>query len=217
MKNMAIYGGTFDPPHLGHVKTAQAVQHYFQFDKLTFMPCKIPVLKGSALATSQQRLEMLKLALADYQNFTIDTRELDRDTPSYMVDTLMSIRKEWGDSIAITLCIGMDTFLQLPEWHAWQDILGLCHLLVMKRAVATKETLPNVLKKLLLSSETSEKQCLLTQPNGKIYCFDAGQYPISSTSIRLKIQRGEDVSSYLSETVYQYIMMQALYRSYPSA
>lgn len=216
MKNMAIYGGTFDPPHLGHLKTAQAVQHYFHFDQFIFLPCKTPVLKDAALATSKQRLDMLKLALKDYQNFTIDTRELERDTPSYMVDTLLSIRKEVGETIPLTLCIGMDTFLQLPKWHAWQDILNLCHLLVMKRET-TEERPSNVLKQLLADKESTNKQSLLVQPKGKIYRFDAGQYPISSTWLRQQIQLGEDVSTYLPEKVYQYIKTQALYHSYPGA
>ena len=136
MNNILIYGGSFDPPHLGHIKTASAVQKKFNFDTFFFVPCKQPVLKSKSIASSAQRLDMLKLALTSYSQFEfqIDTRELDRDTPSFMLDTLTSFQEEYKNKASITLLLGMDAFLELPRWHQWKKILTCCDLLVMQRA-----------------------------------------------------------------------------------
>ena len=134
MKNLVIYGGTFDPPHLGHLNTALAIQDILHFDRLIFLPCKTPVLKQATLASSEQRVNMLKLALEGYSNFDIDLREITRITPSFMVETLESFRQDLGDQVAITLCLGSDAFLQLPQWHSWRKILKLSNVLVIKRA-----------------------------------------------------------------------------------
>lgn len=131
--NLIIFGGTFDPPHLGHLNTALAVQKHMQFERFLFLPCKFPVLKKNTTASSEQRIQMLELMLLSYPEFEIDLREIQRPTPSFMVDTLQSFRDDLGNEISITLLLGMDAFLQLPQWHAWEKILELCHLLVMKR------------------------------------------------------------------------------------
>lgn len=217
MKNIVIYGGTFDPPHYGHLNTACAIQNHIHFDRFIFLPCKTPVLKAAALASSKHRLAMLKLALSNTPEFEIDTREITRSTPSFMVETLESFRHELGENTAISLCIGMDAFLQLPHWKSWNKILKLSHLIVMKRATINEKKLPDLLKKLLLANEVFDPSDVRTRPHGKIYCFDAGQYPISSSWLREEIQAGRDIKNHLPETVYHYIKTQALYLAYPTA
>jgi nicotinate-nucleotide adenylyltransferase len=215
VSSLAIYGGTFDPPHNGHLNTAIAIQNYFHFERFLFLPCKVPVLKEAALATTEERLHMLQLALSDFKTFTIDPREIERETPSYMVDTLRSYREEWGEKLSITLCMGLDTFKQLHLWHEWQAIISLCHLLIMKRPSVDENTLPLPLKK-LLSKQVKDKKLLLNSPSGKLFYFDAGQYPISSTALREQLIQGKDVSAYIPANVYSYIKKQALYRACPN-
>lgn len=217
MMSLLIYGGTFDPPHYGHLNTARAVQEHFHFNQFIFLPCKSPLLKNATLASAEQRVEMLKLALANYPEFQIDLREIERSTPSFMVDTLENFRQEFGEDAAITLCVGMDAFKQLHKWHCWQKLLTLCNLLVIKRADMNLQALPNVLKTLLEDHETFTETDLHTYAFGKIYRFDAGEYPISSTWLRSQVQTGHDISPYLPENVYQYIKSQALYLLYPDA
>ena len=210
-QNRIIYGGSFDPPHYGHLNTALAVQNSMHFERFIFLPCKIPVLKAATVASSEQRISMLKLALASYPEFVIDTREISRKTPSYMVETLQSFRAELGEDAAITLLIGMDTFIELPQWHSWEQILHLSNLLVIKRAQINEHELPDVLKSLLFVHETVDKSALLTNPSGKIYRFDAGQYAISSSLLRLHIQAGNSVEPFLPADVLQYIKDEGLY------
>lgn len=198
MKNILIYGGSFDPPHLGHIKTACAVQKKFAFDRFIFVPCKQPVLKAESLASPKQRLDMLELALAPHAQFKfeIDTRELDRDTPSFMVDTLISIQQDYKNNASITLLLGMDSFLELPRWHQWKKIITLCDLLVIQRA-----------------GEHHPKEISFLLPC-RLNFFDAGNYPIASSKLRERIKAGEQLEkNLLPEAVYDYIMIHRLYQS----
>lgn len=215
LSNLAIYGGTFDPPHNGHLNTAIAIQNYFHFERFLFLPCKMPVLKEAALATTEERLHMLNLALSDTPEFIIDPREIERETPSYMVNTLRSYREEFGHKLSITLCMGLDTFKQLHLWHEWQEIINLSNLLIMKRPAVDENKLPLRLKD-LLSKPVKDKKVLLNSPSGKLFYFDAGQYPISSTELREQLIQGNDVSAYIPANVYSYIKKQALYRACPN-
>lgn len=212
LHNILIYGGSFDPPHFGHIKTVLAVQNQVQFERVIFLPCKTPVLKKATTASCDQRIQMLKLALTGQLEFEIDPREIQRDTPSYMVDTLQSFRDELGENISITLLLGMDAFLQLPQWHAWHKLLELSHLLVMKRAHVDNKIMPEQLKSLLNKHEIYNETELAKQSRGKIYQYNAGEYSISSSDLRGKIKSGEDVQSYLPELVYQYINENKIYK-----
>ena len=212
MNNLVIFGGSFDPPHWGHINTALAVQQYFHFQHFIFLPCKTPVLKPANIATPTQRLMMLKLALTEYSEFEVDAREINRPTPSYMVHTLESYRAEWGENTAITLLLGMDAFIQLPQWYQWDRLLGLAHLLILNRNPAPTAEFSSPLNHLLLICKTHDKDDLLKQPHGKILCYDAGYYPISSTQLRNKVHAGESIESYAPQSVIQYIKDQALYQ-----
>lgn len=211
MQNLILFGGTFDPPHLGHLNTALAVQNHFHFERFIVLPCKLPVLKKASTASSEQRVHMLKLTFQPYPEFEIDLREIHRETPSFMVDTLQSLRNELGSEIPITLLLGRDAFLQLPQWYKWEKILELCNLLVIQRACTEEVAISGQLSTLVKQHEVTDKSELLKQPFGKIYQYNAGEYPISSSELRQKIARDEDVAPYLPEGVYQYIKNQTLY------
>ena len=210
-QHLVIFGGTFDPPHIGHIHTALAVQAHIPFARFIFLPCKTPVLKDNSVATPSQRVQMLTLALAPYSTFSVDQREILRDTPSFMIDTLKSFREEFGEQIPITLLLGMDAFLALPQWHDWQHLLAHCHLLVMQRQEAMPTKIPKELMTLLQQHEVRNKMDLLSKPFGRIYQFDAGDYPISSRVLREKMKAGEDVRAFLPSSVYHYAVLNKIY------
>ncbi|VEH12415.1 nicotinate-nucleotide adenylyltransferase [Legionella jordanis] len=213
MHSIIIYGGTFDPVHQGHVKTACNIQAHFHFDQFIFLPCKIPVLKRKAVATSQQRIDMLRLALKNTPSeFSIDLSEIERSGPSYMVVTLEDFRNRFGSDAAITLLLGMDAFLDLPRWHEWQKILTLANLLVINRP-ESGNSLPILLENLLKKHETKDESMLLTNSHGYIVRYDAGNFNISSTFIRQQFARGETQDSYLSADVLNYILKNQLYHN----
>ncbi|WP_028387928.1 nicotinate-nucleotide adenylyltransferase [Legionella fairfieldensis] len=217
MHNFIIYGGTFDPIHNGHINTAINIQNHFNFDRFVFLPCKVPVLKHRALATAKQRITMIELALSEQdknRHFTIDLSEINRDSPSYMVNTLENFRQQFGNNIAIVLIMGADTFNQLPQWHAWQQILSLTNLLVIKRPGKNYDReAPEPVKELLSHYETHEDKAISQQPHGLIYRYNAGNFNVSSSWIRqqIRIHNEQALKNYLSDKVLKYIKQNNLY------
>lgn len=208
MKSILIYGGSFDPPHLGHLNTALAVQNYCHFDTVYFIPCKKPVLKKTILADENHRLKMLQLLLNQNPEFQINTVELNRETPSYMTETLQQIRKNVGKNCSITLLVGMDAFANLALWHEYKKLPRLCNLLVINRGeIPFPEFLIDI-----FPDRCQHAYDLLDYSQGKIAFFDAGNFPISSTQIREKIQSGKRVSEDLPKPVEDYIKHHGLYQ-----
>ena len=212
-----IVGGTFCPPHLAHIAIVVAVVKRFHFDRVLFVPCKIPLLNKTAMASTTHRIAMLKLALLSYHNFKIDLCEIERSTPSYMVTTLRDYRQKFGKDASITLLIGMDSFIQLPKWHEWNQILTLCHLLVVDRP-GIEDKIPPELETLISTHKTTKKLSIKTTAYGSIYQFDAGHYDISSTMIRKIIQndikKEANTDTLISPQVREYIIKHNLFLDY---
>lgn len=211
MISIAIFGGTFDPVHLGHIQTSLAIQAHCDFDKYYFLPCKMPVHKEPSLATNQHRIAMLERALKELPQFAIDLREIERNSPSYMVETLTSIRQQYPDA-ALTLIMGYDAFCSLPLWFEWQQLIKLAHLLIINREQSEHVALPHELKQLLKHHETQDKKDLINNHSGFIYLFNAGDYAISSTRIRRELKQQQQVTQMLPAAVYSYIKKWNLYQ-----
>lgn len=221
---IAIYGGTFSPPHKGHTEVARFLQAQFKFDQFRFLPNKAPVLDKAASAPLEDRMEMLQLALAPYPEFSIDRREVDRDTPSFMVETLKSLHAESPSKTAITLIIGMDSFKQFHRWREWKEIFSLCNLIVMDRPGNERAISPQLQDSLSTGEirHITDPAELSTGKPGGFYICDAGTYDISSTRIRdsLKIPSagGETfLSDSLSASVLDYIRAHKLFGWQPPA
>jgi nicotinate-nucleotide adenylyltransferase len=212
MKSILIYGGTFNPPHFGHIKTASAVQHHFGYDEVYFLPCKQPVLKSECEVTPNNRADMVRLAIAPHKHFRIDLREIKRDTPSYMVDTLKDIRDSLGNNVSITLLIGTDALLTLPQWEQWEELITYCNILVIKRNIPNGETVSDPLKTFINQQITTNKNELTTKPFGCFFFFNAGEYDVSSSSIREKIKTHQSTDSLLLGSVQKYIKEHHLYQ-----
>lgn len=211
MHSIAIFGGTFDPVHNGHIKTSLTIQSYFRFDSYYFLPCKNPTIKPQSSASSKQRVEMLELAIKPYSDFKIDTREIDRDTPSYMTYTLQSVRSEHNNA-SLTLIIGYDALLSLPGWYQWEKIITLANLLVINREEFSQQPIPEPIKNLLNQNRNDDKNALLSHKSGIMCLFDAGHYDIASTRIREQLKQHKELKNELPESVYDYIKRQGLYQ-----
>lgn len=211
MQSLALFGGAFDPIHYGHLQTSIAIQDYFHFDQYLFLPCKTPTLKAATLANSQQRLEMLQLALQNYPQFKIDTREINRDSPSYMFETLSSFRDDYPQD-SLTLIIGYDAFLSLPQWYQWEKLIGLTNFIVINRGSFQKGSISKKLENLLSPHQSLNTKDILTHKAGNIVFFDAGDYHMSSTSIREKVKQGQHLEQDLPCEVIEYIQKTGLYR-----
>ncbi len=211
MYSIAIFGGTFDPIHLGHIKTSKAIQKHFKFDSFYFLPCKIPAIKPPALASNTQRVEMLELALKPYPDFKIDLREIKRDTPSYMVETLQSFRLEHLNA-SVTLIMGYDAFLGLSQWHQWEKITDLANLLVINRNHYINSPIPEPIAQVMRRHSNDDDSMLKKKTSGVICFFDAGNYEISSTELRKRLGQHQKIINELPEEVNNYIKQWELYQ-----
>ncbi|WP_058534899.1 nicotinate-nucleotide adenylyltransferase [Legionella saoudiensis] len=210
MQHIAIFGGTFDPIHNGHLQTSLTIQSFFKFDTYFFLPCKVPTLKPTAVASNKQRINMIRLAIKAYPYFKLDLREIERNTPSYMVETLQSFRDEFPNA-SITLIIGYDSFISLPKWHQWEKLITLANILVINRNEFVHHQIPKLMHQFLVKYQCNKKTDLLKHKAGTVVMFDAGNYEISSTRIREKIKMGKDVECKIPKEVNDYIKDEGLY------
>ncbi len=128
---IGIFGGTFDPIHLGHLRTALEVKQALQLEHVRFIPCFSPPHRAAPQADAQQRLALLRAALEQQDDFVIDTREIQRGGPSYMIDTLQSLHAEYPQQ-TLCLIIGMDAFYYFDTWQAYMQILDVAHVVAPK-------------------------------------------------------------------------------------
>ena len=132
-KRIGLLGGTFDPVHIGHLRSALEVADALALDELRMMPNARPPHRDTPQVSPQQRLEMVRLAVDGIAPLVVDDRELKRDKPSYTVDTLELMRAELAADDQLFLLLGWDAFCGLPSWHRWEELLQHCHILVLQR------------------------------------------------------------------------------------
>ncbi|GLR70488.1 nicotinate (nicotinamide) nucleotide adenylyltransferase [Agaribacter marinus] len=127
----AFFGGTFDPPHLGHFQSIDYIQTTLAIRHIDVLPCHIPPHKVS-IANEAARLAMCELFIKTRANLSINTFELEQNAPSYTFDTLQYLRRQFPSDCLIFI-VGEDSWQNFTTWYRWQDILSMCHLLVMPR------------------------------------------------------------------------------------
>jgi nicotinate-nucleotide adenylyltransferase len=209
---LGIYGGTFDPIHYGHLRTAVEVKAILGLAELRFLPCRQPPHRGVPGASAEQRLAMLAAALADAEpGFALDNRELRRDGPSYMVDTLDSLREEFPGR-PLCLILGMDAFCGLPSWHRWRDLFDLAHLAVMRRPEAAEPDWAGELAEVLAEKRVEQAGDLRGAAAGKVVFLEVTQLAISATEIRRLIREGKSPRYLLPDAVLKMIRSEGLYR-----
>jgi nicotinate-nucleotide adenylyltransferase (EC 2.7.7.18) len=129
---IGFFGGSFDPVHFGHLKNAVSLKDTLNLSKLFLMPCAAPVHKNKLNFSNAQRLEMLRLATQEFNELSLDLREINRDSDSYTIESLIDIKHEYPDT-PICLIIGMDSFINLSTWKDYQDFHQYAHLVVIAR------------------------------------------------------------------------------------
>ena len=199
---IGILGGTFDPVHFGHLRPALEVMQALGLEQVRFLPNSIPPHRETPWLNSASRLELLKTAIGDQPGFELDERELQREGHSYMVDTLESLQSDFP-SHPICLILGMDAFLGIKQWHQWQRIPELCHLIVTTRPGfvmndAFIEGLPAGLA--TTASGLSEVAA------GRILLQLVTQLDISASRIRAMLARGQSVRYLLPDEVNNKLM-----------
>ncbi len=209
-RTIGIMGGTYDPIHYGHLRTGYELMQVVGMDELRFIPAGDPPHKNSTIANAEERFEMVKLAIHDQAGFVVDDREIRRQGASYTVLTLESLREEFPDA-SLCLILGMDAFLGLPKWHRWEEIIGLCNLLVAHRPGYRKPT-DGRLEEMVDTLGTAFAKELAWHRCGKIHMHSVTQLEIASSKIRYLLRKGIDARFLLPDSVNDYLQNVPCYR-----
>ena len=189
IKPLAIFGGTFDPVHLGHLSVAWEASELLDAE-VRLMPASVPPHRAPPMASAVQRVAMLRAALQGQSRLTLDTRELERSGPSYTIDTLIELRAEQGER-PLVLLIGADAFAGLPGWHRWRELFEVAHIGVLSRPGVEAE-LPGELQQVVANRRVQKAAALRHTAAGKLIELAVTPLEISATRIRELLVEGRD-------------------------
>lgn len=208
----AMFGGTFDPIHFGHLIPVETLANQTGLSRVIIMPNNVPPHRPQPEATSAQRKRMVELAIADKPLFRLDERELNNQAPSYTAQTLQAWREEQGPQAPLAFIIGQDSLLTFPNWHNSESILENCHLIVCRRPGYPLTMQEEAHQQWLERHLTNDQEALHQLPAGKIWLAETPWLTISATLIRERLERNEPCDDLLPQAVLDYINAEGLYR-----
>ena len=208
MALLGVFGGTFDPVHHGHLRCAWELSVQLGMP-IHMIPCCQPVHRQRPVASPEQRLAMLQLALAGQNRLLADARELERGGASYMVDTLESLRREQPDCTPC-LILGADAFRAIESWRSWSSLFELAHLIVIARP-SEDDAVPDSLALWVADRWVSNRTALANSESGKVLRASVIRLQISASAIRGQYAAGRDPRYLLPATVSEYIARHQLY------
>ncbi|MEW6332064.1 MAG: nicotinate-nucleotide adenylyltransferase [Pseudomonadota bacterium] len=209
MKPIGLLGGTFDPIHYGHLRPAQEVLRALDLAEVRIIPAANPPHRRVPVASTEQRLRMAELAVAEFPGMRVDDREIIRGGPSYTVLTLESLRQEFG-ARPLCLLLGQDAFGGIETWHEWQRLPELAHFVVMTRpgwAMPAAAALPAWARDRLARAASD----LARTSAGTIYFQTVTPQDISATRIREAVARHEPVDGLAPPAVLEYLRANRIY------
>lgn len=195
VQRIGVMGGTFDPIHLGHLMIAEAVWNEYRLDKILFIPSANPPHKSNVLTSAKHRFNMALLATCSNPHFEVSSIEMERQGPSYTIDTIKELKQIYGDKAELYFIIGADSIKELPTWHNIDELLTLCHFVATRR--------PGYEPDLKLVEEDYK--------DADIRVLETPELEISSTDIRRRIKKGYSIQYITTEQVQQYIRKEGLY------
>ena len=196
---IGVLGGTFDPIHNGHLGIADAACRELGLARVLFVPARDPWLKGRVdVVPSRDRVEMVKLAISGHPRYEISRVDLQREGPSYTIDTLSDLRRELGADAELYFILGMDAMEGLPDWREPERIIKTCRLVVAKR--------PGVD---IIDLKALEAR--MPGISGRVVVIDNDLYDINSTGIRRSVAAGRSISGLVPDEVARYIRENGLY------
>jgi nicotinate-nucleotide adenylyltransferase len=189
---LGIFGGTFDPIHLGHLRAAETAREGLSLDLVAFVPAAVPPHRSGELACANDRFAMACLACAHHPSFVAWDTELQRPGPSYTVETVETIRAERpGDELF--LVVGADTWPEMMTWREPERLFGLVTVAVVDRP------------------EVAARTDRLRTGKGRVCRVEGPALPISATAVRERVRRGQSVRFLVPDAVADYIAKRRLY------
>jgi nicotinate-nucleotide adenylyltransferase len=216
---IGLFGGTFNPIHFGHLRTASEVAGAFKLERILFIPAYLPPHKEThEIAPPENRLEMVHLAVEGNPAFTVSDVELKRTGVSYTVDTVKYLKNELLNQDELFLIMGVDAFLEVDTWKSYKELFQLIPVIIMQRPIMVsggyrlKTDLLKFIKKNISDSyQFKNESCYFHIKFSKIYYYNVSLLEISGTKIRKLIQNGKSIRYLVPEPVENYIYEQELY------
>ena len=206
-----LYGGTFDPVHNGHLGVARHARDALDAE-VRLMPAADPPHKGPTRADAMQRAQMLRLAVGDEAGLAVDPRELQREGPSYTVDTLRALRAEVGPDAPWAILVGADSFRSLDTWSRWYELFALAHVVVAQRPGSALDPLPAPVAAEAQGRWAASPAQLRAAPSGAVLVLDQPLFHESASDIRRRIAAGEPWQDQVPPAVAGHILAHGLYR-----
>ena len=212
---LGIFGGTFDPVHIAHLRLAEEAAEALGLSGVRWIPAGQPKHREAPQVTPAHRLRMVEMAVADNPHFSVDSAEVDSGDASYTVPTLERLRREVGSDRPLVLLLGADAFAGLPGWHRWQELFGLAHLGIAHRPgfVLDDAALPAALAREVAARRCADPGQLGDGPAGRICTFAMTPLAVSATQIRALLADGRSPRYLLPPAVIDYIGIHHLYRN----
>ena len=208
---VGVFGGTFNPIHYGHLRSALELVERLQLDHLRMMPCNAPPHRSAPSCPAEHRAAMVELAVAGEDTLHCDRRELARPGTSYTVTSLEEIRAELGEDTGLCLVMGGDALAEINTWHRWRELLDLAHIVVIARPGWDLPTEGEVAC-WVHDHRLQDRGDLRRRARGGILLESLRPLAISSTEIRALLAAGRSVRYLVPEPVLDYIHTHALYR-----
>jgi nicotinate-nucleotide adenylyltransferase len=218
VRKIALFGGSFDPIHVGHMAVARAAQRRFHLDEVHFIPCGRPPHKHRHdIAPFLHRYAMVTLACAEHEHFVPSLAEAGSDLGGrqvfYSIDTVRRFRQVYrrhGDRLYFIL--GADSFLEIPTWKEYEALLGLCDFIVASRPGFRMDALLLVIPPEMLGRTPAPDPRAIALRRSTVHLLDAVTSPVSATEVRQRTRRGQSIHGLVPLRVEEYISRQALYR-----
>lgn len=207
---VGVFGGTFDPVHYGHLRSALELVEHLQLRQLRLMPCAVPPHREVPACSAAHRAAMVELAVAGEPRLVCDGRELEREGTSYTVDSLIELRQELGQGCSLCLVMGCDAVLKITTWHRWQELLDRAHVVVIARPGWQLPAAGPVAEWLGRNRLANPLQ-LHRRAAGGILIEELRPLAISSTEIRRLLAAGRSPRYLLPQAVLDYIQTHDLY------
>lgn len=202
-QKIGIFGGSFNPVHFAHLKVADHFVNDLNLDLCLFIPANISPFKINEhnlnIISNKHRLEMLRLAIENYEKFQLETYELTQDKVSYSIDTLKYLKRKYKDSI-FYLLIGSDQAYLFSKWKNWIEILMLCQICIVKKPDFDSSEIINKINRFF--NDNNYKPIFINMP----------LLNINSTMIRDKISKNESIETLTPQEVINYIKVNNLYK-----
>ena len=210
MPALGLFGGTFDPVHIGHLRTALELREALGLEQMRLIPAARPPHRGRPGVAAEHRLAMLAAAIGDEPGLVADDRELRRSGPSYTIDTLAELRAEVGAEVSLCLCLGMDSLVKIASWRRWQEFTDFAHLVVAARPGWRAPT-SGAVADWLADRWVRRPEQLRTAAAGRALILSLTLLPVSATRLRGDLAQGRSVRYLVPDAALAYLRSHGLY------